>query len=181
MSHTHVPQHEPTELVAGMSWQWDRVDAEHPAADGWVLRYVFRGATDLEVQAAPAGNVWQVRIDAAQTLLEPDDYQLFGYFERTSPALERHDAYKGRVLVLRSPLAPQNALSKVREELAIIERALMGQLTPSIESYSIDGVAVNKIPVKQLEEMRGRRWRRLADARRPGRLGRTVRVHFGAA
>lgn len=66
----------------------------------------------------------------------------------------------------------------VEKTLAIIEAAITGRLTADIQSYQIAGRAVNKIPVEELMQLRGKyrsmQWR----LQNPGKLGQAYRFGF---
>ena len=63
-----VPTGEPTELVAGDTWTWDRSLADYPAAGGWTLTYVFVNREQrFTIDSTAVGGVHRMTKTAAQS------------------------------------------------------------------------------------------------------------------
>jgi hypothetical protein len=61
-----VQNGEPSELLTGTSWEWDRHVSDALPSDGWVLTYEFRGPGAIDtIQAATSseGDYYEVRED----------------------------------------------------------------------------------------------------------------------
>ena len=97
-----VPSGEPTELIAGDSWQWDKSLPKTPPSEGYTLKYEFRlGPTDLaaDITAATSakGDYFEVREAAADhTSLATGTYWLVGYVTKGA---DRFTVYEGEVFV----------------------------------------------------------------------------------
>jgi len=172
-----VPITEPTELTAGDSWQWDRTLPGFPPADGWTLRYALRGPGRLDIEAQPAGGVYQVRVAAAETTKLPaGSYRWAMAVEHEDG--RRHTIATGRIQVAADFAQLEDGLTHAERTLRVIHAAIEGRLTADIESYSINGRAVNKIPLEQLLKLRGHYRSEVRRERNGGRWGR-AEVHFG--
>jgi hypothetical protein len=96
-----IPTTEPTELIAGNSWQWDRVVDGHSPADGWSLTYFLRGAATHTIPTTSEAGVFRVRRTGAQTqVISPGQYELTG---RVEHAGERFPIFRGLVVVAPDP------------------------------------------------------------------------------
>ena len=60
----------------------------------------------------------------------------------------------------------------------VVEAALAGRLTSDIQSYQIAGRSVNKIPISELLQIRGRLRAAIWRQNNPGQLGVPFRVQF---
>jgi hypothetical protein len=58
-----IPGVEPTVLVAGDTWQWDRDESDYLPADGWSLTYAFTNADQrFSLTSAPVGNAHRITV-----------------------------------------------------------------------------------------------------------------------
>lgn len=175
-----IPTQEPTQVIAGDSWQWDIAYGDYPASDGWALAYAFRGPTDLDTGSGDVtvdADGWQVRIPATVTNLTAGPYRLIGYVTKGT---ERFTVYDAALLVLPNPVTAVNAQSHAERTLAVIDAAIEGRLTADIESYQIHGRSVSKIPMSELVKLRAIYASAVERERNPGQFGRSVEVHFVA-
>lgn len=176
---TEIPTSEPTILNAGDSWRWDKALADYPASDEWALSYVLLGAASFPIAGANRitvdGDGWQIRVPASATEnLAAGSYQLAGYVTKGE---ERFEIYRGRVTVAANLAVIADGRSTAERELAIVEAAIAGRLTADLESYQVQGRAVNKIPMEMLQSIRGK-LRAQVYRERTGRLGPRVEVRF---
>lgn len=172
---------EPQTLVAGDSWRWDTSWADYSAADGWVLSYVLLGASAFPIAGAgmitAVGDGWAVRVAAAATAdLAAGSYWLVGY---VTLGADRFEVYRDRVTITANFAALQDGRSSTERELAIVDAAISGRLTADLQSYQVQGRAVNKIPIEELHRIRGFLRSQVWRERHPGQLGPTVQVRFG--
>jgi hypothetical protein len=175
---------EPTRLAAGDTWTWSRTLPDYPAADGWLLRYYARPSvgTGLETEAAEVtvdGDTWTVSVPSSRTgVLTAGTFRLAGYVSRGT---DRHEVYAG-VLRVTPNFASGDAtaaLSTDEQLLDVLSAAVAGRLSSDIaETYTIDGVAVAKIPARDLARMLAEVRSRLR-RRRTGKLTQTVKVRYG--
>lgn len=175
-----IPTQEPTQVIAGDSWQWNIAYGDYPASEGWVLAYAFRGPTDLSTGSGDItvdGDGWQIRIPASATNLTAGPYRLIGYVTKTG---ERFTVYDAALLVLPNPITAVNAQSHAERTLAVIDAAIEGRLTADVESYQIHGRSVSKIPMSELVKLRAIYASAVERERNPGQFGRAVEVEFVA-
>lgn len=170
---------EPDALTAGDSWRWDKSLADYSAADGWELYYVLLGATAFPIRGAgvvtAVGAGWEIRVAAEATAdLAAGSYRLAGYVAKDT---ERYEVYLGRVTVAANFAVLADGRSTAERELAIIDAAIAGRLSADLQSYQVQGRAVNKIPIEELSRMRGK-LRAQVYRERTGRLGPRVEVRF---
>jgi hypothetical protein len=76
--------------------------------------------------------------------------------------------------------APGAFVTWEEKTLAIIEAALTGMLTPAIQSYTIAGRQVNKIPIQELRDLRGQLRAAVWRQQNPGKLGVPYKVKFSS-
>lgn len=116
MPQAEIPTEEPTRLQAGDSWEWDRCIADYLPSDGWSLAYVLRGPTTKNLSATPSGDVFEVRIAAANTESLPQGhYRLFG---QVSKGTDRYTIYEGPAEVIGNPAtAGQTRAERMVEKL----------------------------------------------------------------
>lgn len=181
-----VPTREPKQLNAGDSWSWDRTLSDYSAAAGWALAYHLRGPASLDIGAGAgatwvtgAGDTFSVRVPATGTAsLTAGTYRLVGYATKATERVEVFNA----VVILRPNFATAGAsaaLSHDERTLAILDAAIEGRLPQDLQSYQINGRAVNKIPIKELVELQDLYRARVNRQRRQKRFGRTVEVKLG--
>lgn len=156
MAQAVIFDYEPVELRAGDTWSWNRYVTDYTPAAGWTLTYSFIGPTVLHLTSAEItaqSSYWQVRVPMAATeKLKPGRYAWYAF---VSDADERYQVGEGSFVVLENVQAiGDGRISFARQQLEIVERALTGRLTADIESYSINGRAVSKIPFRELLALR---------------------------
>ena len=78
--------------------------------------------------------------------------------------------------VASSPAGTYNTWEETT--LAVVEAALAGRLTNDIQSYSIAGRAVNKIPIEELRKIRAQLKNAIWQQTHPGKLGAAYKVDF---
>lgn len=176
-----IPDNEPDELTAGMSWQWNKVSSDFPPSEGWQLTYLFRGPEDLETtwddDVSADGDTYQVRIPKASTDLTPGTYELYGYVD---DGTDRHDLYYGRLTVWPNPDTAVGEGTHAERTLAVIEAAIEGRLSDDEEEWEIAGRAVKHIPIDELYRLRNRYREEVIAERNPDRLMTTLEAEFNA-
>lgn len=173
------PTREPTELTAGTTVEWDRELAAYPPADGWTLQYAIRGPVDLDVEAEAAGDLYRVRLAAADTEhLKAGTYRLYGFVERGP---DRFIVYEGDLAVRANPIEAVGHATHAERVLEAIEAAIEGRLTSDLEEVTINGRSVKHIPMRELVRLRAIYAAEVAAERNPGRFGQRVEVVFARA
>jgi len=170
---------EPTKLHAGDSVTWAREARAYPSADGWALSFSLRGPGSLDV-ASTDGEPYQFRMTSSQTrTLPPGAYHWACYAVRED---ERQTLGSGRleVLVDLQQVETFDGRSHARRMLDLIEAALEKRIPKDQQSYEIDGMKLDRIPVERLEALRTRYRREVAAESRRGKspFGRFTRVRM---
>ena len=183
-----TPDGPPSQAVAGDSWRWRVGDvADYPQSEGWALKYELLGDSTLSISPTfqTSGddlNHWLVSEATTDTDdLSPGDYRLIGRMVGSGDYSGREETVHESVLVVvQDPrtASPGDFQSHEERTLAVVEAAIEGRLTKDMESYSIAGRSIQKIPVRELIGMRAK-YRAAVQTQRTGRLGRPVAVHFG--
>jgi hypothetical protein len=152
-----VPSVEPEVAQAGLTWAWTKSLAEFPPSESWTLVYHFRGASALDVTATstPSDPHYTVTVPATSTAaLTAGRYRWSAWAGKSGEYYEA--AYGVLVVEPNHATAAAGALQTHAEQtLAVIEAALAGRLTSDLESYTIAGRSVSKIPVLDLAQLRG--------------------------
>ncbi len=178
----------PASFPSGTTVKYTKTVSDYPASNGWQLKLLLAGAELLSVDAAPSGSDFAVTISATESArLSAGTYQ---YAEEVSKDGERYRIGSGTVLVepnLTTALAGE--LQSADERLlkavvAVIESRMgtaSGSIPKDIEAYSIDGIAVTKVPLERLMAMRTQLATAVARAKRGGGIGRQYRMSFTGA
>lgn len=167
---------EPTQLHAGDSVAWARDARAYPSADGWSLLFSLRGAGTLDV-ASTGGEPYQFAAGASATKALPAGvYRWACYAIRGD---ERQTLATGELAVLPDLLqaAEIDGRTHARRMLDLIEAALEKRIPKDQQSYEIDGMRLDRIPIERLEALRTRYRREVLAAQRKrspyGRFTRT--------
>jgi hypothetical protein len=186
LAEPRIPTSWPTFLTAGASFKVDRVFRDYNNTQ-WTLAVYFAGAIVKTISGSPEiiadgdGQTFHVVLLAADTAaLNPTGGASLPYsvIERLtatsgSPA-EVYDVGTGRIMV--SP----NVATASAGDFVSPEELLLGQLQTAlaarlagnaVESYSIAGRSLQKIPTKELREMIGAYKWMVYRQRNPGRVG----------
>lgn len=159
-----IPDYEPTEIVAGDTVEWTKVLADYPAS-AWALKYRIVGqGIAKEIAASADGDAYAITIPAADTAAIQADVtaRLFGYVES---GVEKHTVYDDRLRIKPNPRTASvtDLQSHAERAIAALEARIEDRLTADIESYSINGRSVSKIPIlecrKLLGQYRAQLWR----------------------
>ena len=178
--------YEPEKLTAGVTWKWKKTISDYPASE-WTLTYYLRksGATATSFSASADGDTHLVTVTAATTAgYAAGVYDIIGVVVK---AAEKYVVYDGIIEVLTNPATAgaYDPRTHARQVLDLIEAAMLGRIPNGMESYTIGGRSVNKIPLNQLRELYEKykqdvvmeeQAERLANGRRSGK---NVGVRFG--
>lgn len=162
---------EPKTLHAGDSVTWAREASAYPSADGWSLCFALRGPGSLDVVSTD-GEPYQFRMAASQTReLPPGAYHWACYAVRED---ERATLAAGRLEIFTDLLQAGviDGRSHARRMLDLIEAALEKRIPKDQQSYEIDGMRLDRIPIERLEALRTR-YRREVSVEGQGRRGRS--------
>ncbi len=153
------------------------------ATDGWTLSFRLVGiAGTYSFDATADGDGFSVNVDASTTASwAPGFYSWTAYVTKSG---ERHIVGSGHMEILPNPVSASasDARSHVKRLLDAIEAVLEGRVTKDVESYTIGGRQLTRIPIPELLRLRDKykaEYRRELQAERLAkglRSGRTVRV-----
>lgn len=162
---------EPTKLIAGDSIAWAR-EAPAYSFDGWGLLYVLRGPGQLDVTAS-GGPVFEFTISAAESATLPAGIYNWACYATKGP--DRKTLARGEVEVLAdlAQAAEIDPRGHARRMLALIEAALEKRIPKDQQSYEIDGMRLDRIPIERLNALR-LQYRREAAAKRGKPFGRRI-------
>ena len=178
--------YEPEKLTAGVTLKWKKTISDYPASE-WTLTYYLRkdGATATSFSATADGDTHLVTVTAATTAgYAAGVYDIIGVVVK---AAEKYVVFDGIFEVLTNPATAgaYDPRTHSRRVLDLIEAALEGRIPNGMESYTIGGRSINKIPLNQLRELYEKyaqdvrqevQAERLANGRRSGK---NIGVRFG--
>ena len=178
--------YEPEKLTSGVTWKWKKTISDYPASE-WTLTYYLRkdGATATSFSAAADGDTHLVTVAAATTAgYAAGVYDIIGVVVK---AAEKYVVFDGIFEVLTNPATAgaYDPRTHARRVLDLIEAAMEGRIPNGMESYTIGGRSINKIPLNQLRELYEKyaqdvrqevQAERLANGRRSGK---NIGVRFG--
>jgi hypothetical protein len=173
-----IPTTEPSRFAAGETVSWTKAVADFPNTDGYSLVYAFGGPTAFSnvTATSESDGSYSVTIAAATTVaLTPGVYRWQSYAES---GLERYAVESGQFVVTASLLGGNPVVSQAVKTLAVIDAALENRLTSDIESYTILGRSVNKIPISDLIKLRATFAAQVWKENNPGKAGPSRKVTF---
>jgi hypothetical protein len=169
----------PKVFSAGETVKFRRFVADYLPSEGWTYALHLNGSLAvLHKDSVPDGDGYLVTINPADSLLAGD----YRYLERVSNATtgEAHNVGEGVVKVeLDLALAaPGACISHAERVLAIIEAQIEGKLSDDLQSYSIAGRAVAKIPIDELKKLRAQYRAEVFRLYNPDKLGPSIEITF---
>lgn len=174
-----IPTSEPPSLTAGDSWQWDKTLPGFPASEGWGLTYALRGPGSLDLGPAeitPAGDGWQIRVPAAATAALPAG--TYRYAGRVTLGTDVSTAVRGQLVVRANLATATDGRTHAERTLAILNKAIEGQLEEGEESYQVNGRTVVNLPMKELRRLRNAYATKVWQQRNRGKLGPRIGIRF---
>ena len=146
--------YEPEKLTAGVTWKWKKTLSDYPASE-WALTYYLRkdGATATSFSATADGDTHLVTIAAATTAAYASGiYDFVGWVIKGT---EKYEVFNSMIEVLPNPTntSAYDPRSHARRVMELLEAAMEGRVPNGMESYSIGGRSINKIPLSQLREL----------------------------
>jgi hypothetical protein len=170
----------PLLFTAGETVKFRRSFGDFQPPD-WAYKIYFNGATNIFNKAAivDTDNSFLVTLTPTDLAVAAGIYR---YIERVNNSGTGEVSTVGEgVVQIEIDLATAAAgatLTFWEKTLSVVEAALSGRLTSDIQSYQIAGRAVQKIPIKELLQIRGHARAMVRQAAVPGQIGEPVRVHF---
>jgi hypothetical protein len=146
--------YEPEKLTAGVTWKWKKTISDYPASE-WTLTYYLRkdGATATSFSAAADGDSYLVTVAAATTAAYASGiYDFIGWVIKGT---EKFEVFNSMIEVLPNPTnsSAYDPRSHARRVMELLEAAMEGRVPNGMESYSIGGRSISKIPLSQLREL----------------------------
>lgn len=187
-----APEGEPSEIVVGDFIQWKRSDlvADYPPADytaTYVARITGGGNTEIQVTATNynSGEAYLITVDSTTSA----DF-VPGYYHWQLEIVRNSDS--NRIVVDRGAftaivdLDVGGADPRTHDEkmLTKIQSILEGRADGDVESYSIQGRSLTKIPIKDLMEwerhyrQRVERYKKKEDIKLGRKTDSTIKVRF---
>jgi hypothetical protein len=184
-----IPDEVPVAFTAGVTVKFNRGFNDYPPSDGWTYKIYFNGATDVfsvsGIVDPQDASSWLVTINPSDTEVDPG---LYRYVERvaSSGGTEVYDVGEGVVQIEPDlATAPAGAtLSFAEKTLASIEAEIAARIVADVEDYSVQasslggGRSVKKIPMLELQKLRGYYAAMVRRQKNPGTIGARVLVDF---
>lgn len=155
---TDIATVEPTELVAGDRWLWERQDLDDYPASTWTLSYALvKDGTRIQITGAASGAYHRIDVAASTTAgYTAGSYRWQAYVTSGS---DRRLVGQGE-LELLPDFATQSSgydgRSHARIVLDAIEAVIEGRATKDQEEYSIGGRSLKRTPIGDLLKLRDR-------------------------
>ena len=169
----------PSSFAAGTTVTYRKSFDDYPASEGWTLTLYLAGANVTQVEAVPDGDDFVVTVGADVTA---DGFApgLYKYAERVSKSGEVQEVETGVVTVLPDLTVAGDGDEQewVEESIAALKAHIRGRLPAGMQSYSIAGRTVSKLPLEEAMKMLTQLEARLERLKRPGKLTRTVYTQF---
>lgn len=183
-----IPVNEPSSFAINETVRWQRAFGDFPPSDGYALKYYFSGAGAIQKSAdGSAGNgvngtAWVLTLTPSNTAGKPAGiYKWSAYAEKGSGAsLERWLLASGVITLTADITTAEAGALQTHEErtLAVIEAAIEDRLTADMQSYTIDGRQVTKIPIMELRRLRVQYQSAVWRIQNGGKLGPTIKHAF---
>jgi hypothetical protein len=150
------------QLIAGDTWTWTeeltRVGIGYSAADGYILKYFFRGPSVLDLVATSDTNATGFAIAATPTqtkALQPGTYQ---WQQVVFLNGDRTELGRGTVEVLadiQSAAAGAETRSFVKQTLDAVQAVITKRASRSDLEYMVAGRQLRSIPMMDLLKIEG--------------------------
>ncbi len=154
-----IPNTEPTEIIAGDTTKWKRIDLSDYPASTWTLKYVFRGPSVQNITAIADGNNFSVTISAAISAnWVAGDYVWEAYVTKgAGENLERYRIDSGYLKVkpnLEGVAGIYDGRTYVKKVLDAIEATIEGTATKEQASITVAGRTLTRRTIEELLALR---------------------------
>lgn len=169
----------PIEFPGGTTVAYRKSFADHPASAGWAMSLFLAGASVLEVPAEADGDAFVTTITASLTS-NPFVAGMYEWSEQVSKDGEVYQVASGKVTITPNlaEAAPGDRQSYLERSIPILEAHLEGRHAAGMDSYVVAGRQVNKIPMKEAQQLLTFYRSELARLSDPSRVTRSVLVSF---
>jgi len=170
----------PSSFAAGTTVTYRKSFDDYPASEGWTLTLYLAGANVTPpVVAVPDGDDFVVTVGADVTA---DGFApgLYKYVERVSKDDEVYEVDSGVVTISPDLTVAGDGDEQewVEEALAMLRAHVRGRLPSGMQSYSIAGRTVSKLPIEEAFKLITQLETRLARLKNPGRVTHTIFSQF---
>ena len=144
---------EPKQLHAGDSITWSRDVPACPANAGWALRYVLSGPGRESFEALGTA---PFTVELAASVTAAWAPGLYRWVARVERGEQRRTVASGTLEVLENleTAEPTDARTHAQRMIDLIEAALEKRIPKDQQSYEIDGMRLDRIPVERLDALR---------------------------
>jgi hypothetical protein len=181
-----IPDFVPATFRAGETVKFHRFFNDYPPSEGWTYTIYFNGAQNVFNKAGTLdGERFLVTLTPTDTAVTPG---VFRVLERVTNAGTGEVYALGQGVVQIEPdlaTAPAGAtLSFAERTLGLIEAEIALRITSDVEEYSVQasplggGRSFKKVPLEQLQKMRGQYASMVWRQKNPGKIGTPVFVDF---
>ena len=177
----------PRRITVGDTITWDEVIADFPASASWVVTYNFTSPNARFVSSHAVVNVDDHRITIDTTKLEEGHYE---YAKKVTDSTTTHTLERGVLDVLADLSADTAGVDRrayAEKALENIEAMLLGKATKDQTSYSLNGRALSRYSVSELQEWRSslrvevRDLREIARRRSGGKSHANIRARMNSS
>ncbi len=158
MAPVTIPSTEPTRVIAGDTWRWDRSVDGYTPGGGWSLTYAVRGKGTLTLTGAAnaANTAWEITAPSSQTAALPAG--VYEWVAFVTSGSERYTVLRGSLTVEPNLVLAKAGDRQTHEErmLEAINARLEGRIEADMEKYQLEARLVERIPFEQLLAARSR-------------------------
>lgn len=188
-----TPTGVPAQVIAGDTWKWRIQDLQdYPFSESWQLLYEFVGIAALHITQAMVvyastgadAGFWVITVPLGSTTIAAGRYRLLGRMvgSGTYAGLEYTISDDVVVLIANPRTAAAGDFQTQAEKMlakidAEISARLSGTAGSAHESYQVDGRALNKVTLHDLNRLRGKYAGRVY-REKTGRVGERVAADF---
>lgn len=181
-----VPAGPLTRVRSGDTWTFTYAHPDYPAADSWVFSMALVSATSLTQAPLSWSASWVVNNGTLYTITLPiattDDFAAGSYRQTFFFTLAgaRYSPYSGPLLVEPNAavLTAGQGRTHAEEMWQALKDTIEGRAVADVESYQINGRALNRIPFEQLVKYEKQYAERVWRERNPGKGLPSTRVSF---
>jgi len=147
---------EPLEITAGDRVTWELYLPEYLPADGWTLKYAFRGPSVIDLASTPDGQSHLIDVPGNTSKdFAPGSYSWARYVQNADGT--RETITTGRTVIkpdLVAAGANYDGSSHAERVLAAIERVIEGRAAKGDQELQFDGKRLTKMTVAELLNLR---------------------------
>lgn len=152
-----IPNCIPATIPAGTTVKFRREFGKYPASAGWTYKIYLNGPATLNKAGTADADGFLVTIAATDTA--PLAAGFYQYVERVTSEDESevYDVGHGGLNITPNLATAAAGATQTPEArtLEVINAAILGRMTADMESYSIAGRSVTRIPIADLTRLRG--------------------------